>query len=542
MPTCRCTAPASPSAALRPGAQSGRRGAGGFQRVIEGQWHVSAVDNDQHRVTTRLQIRRKISPRRGRSAIIWTVIGTYPVASLLLDETNPRFAESVESQRAAANALLADGSTKLLNLAEDIAREDAVNPTELPVLVEEDGNLVVIEGNRRLAALKLLRHPDLADDPAHEKRLKAIAEVGVGPDEMICYRAESRDAAKHWLDLRHTGENGGVGVVEWEAWQSNNFRRRRGSQADRATLFCDAVLEDFPDQPELVADIETVRRGRLTTLGRLVGDPHVRHDFGFEFEGDGVVFHFGREHLLQGFLKIFGDLASEVGVSQIKSKEQRQAYLRRSAQHLPPRSERLGRSRRPGQRNEDGHSTRPAEGTPSNAGGEGEFSDASGQRPDLSKSARRTMPRAEQVIFQGLKLRNVDLRTSRLLGQAQKVGIDGAPAVAAVLIRVIVELVVTEAVLQQGLGAVESDGLKRKIGVAILALDPEARNPIRRDKTLEAAWVRTQDESGLLVQAMHSYVHNIMANPTAGEVRELSRTFRVLLERLDHLLAGNSET
>jgi hypothetical protein len=347
------------------------------------------------------------------------VIGPYPVASLLLDQTNPRFRDGAESQRAAINALLTDNAVKLLNLAEDIAREDAANPTELPVLVEENDELIVIEGNRRIAALKLLRKPDLAYDPEHEKKLRSIAQAGKGPDEVICYLAASRDAAKHWLDLRHTGENAGIGVVQWEAWQSNNFRRRRGTQADRATLFCVAVMEDFPDEPELIADIETVRRERLTTLGRLVGDPDVRREFGFDFIGDRVTFHFDREHLLQGFLRIFGDLAGEVGVSQIKSKEQRQTYIKNSAQDLPPRSERLRQPRGPG---EPGVARRP---TGSDGGQHG-----TGQEDDQSRgqsaSSRRTMPRVERVIFQNLTLRHVNIRTSRLLQQAQRILIDSA--------------------------------------------------------------------------------------------------------------------
>lgn len=128
------------------------------------------ADSGTHLVTPRLQNSREISPGRRKSAIITVVINSYPVASLLLDETNPRFVEAVESQRAAVNALLADGPVKLLSLAEDIAREDAINPTELPVLIEEDGELIVIEGNRRMAALKLLRNPELADDATHQRR------------------------------------------------------------------------------------------------------------------------------------------------------------------------------------------------------------------------------------------------------------------------------------------------------------------------------------------------------------------------------------
>ncbi|MGW1740590.1 hypothetical protein ACWCPQ_17470 [Nocardia sp. NPDC001965] len=85
-----------------------------------------------------------------------------PIESLLLDERNPRFAEEVDSQEAAITELLAGAHSKLVNLAQDIAREGTLNPTELPVVVNEDGDLIVVEGNRRLAALKLLRNPELA--------------------------------------------------------------------------------------------------------------------------------------------------------------------------------------------------------------------------------------------------------------------------------------------------------------------------------------------------------------------------------------------
>jgi hypothetical protein len=106
------------------------------------------------------------------------------------------------------------------------------------------------------------------------------------------------------------------------------------------------------------------------------------------------------------------------------------------------------------------------------------------------------------------------------------------------MLRVVVELAVTDATRQQGWHASEKDTLKKKIGAAILALDPDASNPMKRDKQLEPAWTRSQDESGMAVQAMHSFVHNVFANPMASEVRELSSTFRVLLERLDQYLAA----
>src|SRR4051794_35249026 len=111
----------------------------------------------------------------------------HPVTGLLLDENNPRFGEPASSQREALNKLLTAAPQKLLRLAEDIAAE-SINPTELPVVVEEGGGLVVVEGNRRLAALKLLRKPDHADDPGLAARVQKIAQTGVGPDTVFCYQ------------------------------------------------------------------------------------------------------------------------------------------------------------------------------------------------------------------------------------------------------------------------------------------------------------------------------------------------------------------
>ncbi len=452
--------------------------------------------------------------------------GEHPVSSLLLDESNPRFDGEASSQREAVNKLLLESPQKLLRLAEDIAAQTAINPTELPVIVEEDGGLVVVEGNRRLAALKLLRKPDLADDPALERRFAKIAQGGVGPDGVYCFQAGDRESARHWIELRHTGENDGIGVVGWEAWQSNNFRRRRGSQADRADIFCAAVEADFPDESDLLADIATVRRERLTTLGRLVGDPAVRESFGFDFVNDGVEFHFDREHILEGVLKIFGDLAGEVGVSQIKSKAHRATYIKDAAKAdaLPRREQRRETPRQPGIGDTDGGS--PPAGAPAVDG--------------TGESKRRSMPREETAIFKNLRLRHVDLRTSKFLEQAQRIDLASSPAIAAVALRVVIELVVTEAVVKLGLGS-ESDKLRRKIGLVLKHLDPDIADASKRDKELAQAWIRSQDAtSGVAVQAMNAFVHDVMAHPTVGEVRALSKTFRALLERTDYLLDGVS--
>lgn len=494
------------------------------------------------------------------------------VASLLLDESNPRFPDQVAGQDEAITALLKDAAPKLLSLAEDIANEGSLNPTELPVVVEEDDGLVVIEGNRRLAALKLLKNPDLSAeagaqlDMALVKKFRKIQQIGTGPELIDVFQADTREAARHWIELRHTGENGGVGVLGWQSWQTNNYRRRRGSQADRATLFCQAVEADFAEDASILSNVATVRRTRLTTLGRLVADPDVRRDFGFQFSVDEILFDYETDNLRAGIGRILKDLSARPGVTvtDIKSKAQRLEYISDRSDLLPDRATRLVDPRRPGE-----HPLNSAVGSSKNrseivenhtdyddaSGGAGadrnvsgptaiNHSGDSGQPNSGGGGANGVKSRSqppENVIFKSLKLPHLHVRIRELLAMTQKLNIVDSAPICGILVRVILELAVTEAI-QLGVvaGASESDQVKKKIRRTLLAIDPECENPRKRDKSLEMAWTKTQDNDAMAVQSLNAFVHNVHGLAAPTEVRALSLTFRPFLEKIDQLIANGN--
>ena len=112
---------------------------------------------------------------------------------------------------------------KLAELAEDIVTE-GLSPIERLLVIkdEEDSNrFIVVEGNRRLAALRIMDNPavmgGLSVVEALRKRLEKIAKDfdrnAVEP--LSCYEVKNRDEANKWIYLRHTGANEGRGVVEW---------------------------------------------------------------------------------------------------------------------------------------------------------------------------------------------------------------------------------------------------------------------------------------------------------------------------------------
>ncbi len=442
----------------------------------------------------------------------------YPVSSLLLDQQNWRFRHDVVSQKAALKEQLKLNLTKLRRLAEDIATRGAVNPSEIPIVVEDHGDLIVVEGNRRLAALKLLHDPDLAEQ--HAAVFRQLAAGRDIPDEILCCKMESREVAMYWIELRHTGENKGVGVVPWESWQTNKLRSIPHPQTDRAKIFCEAVSAEYSDDADLQQLITKVSEGRLTTLGRLVSDPNVRRTFGFDFDNKRLIFHFPSEIMLPGIRKIFSDVADHLSVSKIKGTKEREIYIEESQSELPSRSQRIDE---------------PYVASLSSGKTKKQTAATSAQPTTASKQT----PQEEKVIFQGLGLKNTDRHIAKVLTDAQKVDINSAPAVAGIMIRVILELVVTEAGQRLNLAINERDPLQQKLRAALLHLDPNCEHKTKRNKDLEMAWLRSQDpQHGLAVQMLNAFVHNVTGAAAASEVRSFSSTFRIVLERLDTELGG----
>ena len=115
------------------------------------------------------------------------------------------------------------------------------------MLEQDDGSYVVLEGNRRLTAVKLLADPSLASTPAYKRQFETLKERMKGPIlEMPCAEVQNRDEAKHWLELRHQGEAGGRAVVRWDAEASTRFFKRPGTQGQRGVSFIDALKDAYP--------------------------------------------------------------------------------------------------------------------------------------------------------------------------------------------------------------------------------------------------------------------------------------------------------
>ena len=140
---------------------------------------------------------------------------------LVFDPENPRFAPSHDvGKNSDVEVILALARVADLGeLLQSIATSGYVDIEPLVVLQEkqEGGVLLVLEGNRRLAALKLLTDPDLAREAGME--LPAVS-PGVQDSfrEVTVYRVADRDEARDFIGFKHIN-----GPHRWDSLAKARF-------------------------------------------------------------------------------------------------------------------------------------------------------------------------------------------------------------------------------------------------------------------------------------------------------------------------------
>jgi hypothetical protein len=111
---------------------------------------------------------------------------------------------------------------KVLDLARDISRLGFF-PSEPPVAIRDGANTIVVEGNRRLAALKLLLNPELAP-VEFQKRFQQIVDSSNRRVEKVpVVLAPSRTAAVPLIVSRHKGDS----IKAWTTVMQARFVQSR---------------------------------------------------------------------------------------------------------------------------------------------------------------------------------------------------------------------------------------------------------------------------------------------------------------------------
>ena len=164
---------------------------------------------------------------------------------LKLDRKNPRLAgksDCMAEESIIAQIYRGEG---LGDLLQSIAANGYMDIEPLIVLLDAaDQKFTVLEGNRRLAAIRLFREPAVVDAVAKKERLKInvpeIAATALATlSEVSVYRVPDRDAARSFIGFKHIN-----GAARWESYAKAKF----AAEWCRSGISLEAISEKIGDR------------------------------------------------------------------------------------------------------------------------------------------------------------------------------------------------------------------------------------------------------------------------------------------------------
>ncbi len=148
-----------------------------------------------------------------------------------------------------------------------------------------------------------------------------------------CVLVTDRESARRWIELRHTGENNGKGIVDWNGVQTARFR------GDKTFALLDFVKQhgDFAE-----TEINDLKTFPITTLDRLVSNPAVRQKLGLQIVDGKFFTEYSGESIIPALKKIILDLGQKkINVTSLKTSEQQKSYLNGLAANILPSGKKL---------------------------------------------------------------------------------------------------------------------------------------------------------------------------------------------------------
>ena len=195
---------------------------------------------------------------------------------------NPRHAIAMDEKDTLKKLFEAVGNQYMLNLAEDIKKFGLLGNQQLVVVYSEElKKYVVYEGNRRVAAIKLLTNLSYFDflDRATRDKVEKMSKEIVNPiQEVMCYVTDEEEAF-FIMERLHSGEDKGRGVKAWSSREKDVFKVRRNNEKTLPYLI-DFYVRKYCDN----FDITSVMP--FTTIQRIFGNKKIKADIGLDINDE----------------------------------------------------------------------------------------------------------------------------------------------------------------------------------------------------------------------------------------------------------------
>jgi hypothetical protein len=229
------------------------------------------------------------------------------IKDLEYDPENPRLPKSVDGSDEGEVIKWMIENENVTELMASIAEEGFFDAEPILVTPSKKGKFVVVEGNRRLTALKLLKNPELA--PSKKNSIKEIIDEGKhinGLDKVPVIVFHDGEDIQQYLGYRHI-----TGAQPWDSLAKSRYLRRMqrslkiknakemykslakiiGSRADHVKLLLTGLdvydtIEDNSFFKIEDLDEKSIKFGVLYTA---INKPNIAYFIGLDFEKDNPI-------------------------------------------------------------------------------------------------------------------------------------------------------------------------------------------------------------------------------------------------------------
>lgn len=443
------------------------------------------------------------------------------IAELKLWDENARFPDKCFNTEEAEliSYFLSKTDFKIKPLIEAIIKDFDLPQLEKLVVWNNREQYVVLEGNRRLTAYKLLINPDLTDDSILKKYLiEQKSKIKIDDNFTLeCLLTEIKEDGFRYIDRKHANGNN---EVNWQDSERAHYNVRRGSknQIELLKIGITKIVKDL-DLPDEMKD-QILGSGYVTTFFRILTTTPSKKEFGFEIDDNGILsvtdpdFKEKLKIIIYQVLNKKDFKGNEVDSRSLNKTDKIEEYIKSvKIEDVPKVDEEIKKN------------------TTENIFGEKIVSISNGKKQKiLPKSTIRNylIPASCRLSINETKINNIylELRNDLLLDDSSK----AVPNAVGVLFRVFLEISIDYFLEKEGVTLPFETKLSGKITKCCEIL--ETNNIAVKKQLSNIRKVATDKNHILCIQNFHDYLHSYKTQPTSGDLKlkwdNLEEFFQIL--------------
>jgi hypothetical protein len=430
------------------------------------------------------------------------------IADLKLWDENARFPDKYfnTEETELINYFLSKPDFKIKPLIEAIINDFDLPQLEKLVVWNDNGQNVVLEGNRRLTAYKLLNNPELTGDVSLRKYLTEQKNKTNITDRFLleCLVAENKDDGLRYIDRKHANGNN---EVNWQDSERAHYNVRRGStnQGELLKIGITKIVKELELPDEIKEQI--LGSGYVTTFFRVITTTPAKKEYGYEIDENGNLtvkdpdFKEKLKIIIYNVLSKKDFKGNDVDSRSLNKTEKIEEYIKSvKVEDVSKVDEEIKKN------------------TAEDLFGEKNIKvNSGGKQKEIPKSTNRThlIPASCNLIIPEVKINNIyrELKDDLLLDDSKR----AVPNAVAVLFRVFLETTIDCLLEKEGINLPDKITLAGKI---TKCCDHLENQKIATKKQLGNIRKVATDKHHLLgIQNFHDYVHSYKSHPSSSDLK-----------------------